>query len=358
MSIYIHIPFCDSICTYCDFCKMFYSEKYIIRYLDSLRNEIIERYKGEVVKTIYIGGGTPSSLNTDELSKLFDIIKLFNLDSDIEFTMECNVESITEDKLKLMKEAGVNRVSIGVQSFDDNIIKILGRRHTKEEASKKIALVKKYFDNINIDLMYAVTSSIDVVKNDIEYFLELDIPHISTYSLIIEDNTVLKIKGYENINDDIDYEMYKYIENTLESNGYIHYEVSNYARDGYFSKHNLVYWNNESYYGFGLGSTSYIDNKRRVNTSNLSRYLDGNYLREEVFEDKKLRMENEVMLGLRKLDGVDLKKFEDKYNIMLEEVFDIDELLKEGYLIKDENILKIDKEYIYISNEILLRIFD
>lgn len=358
MSVYIHIPFCNSICTYCDFCKIYYNKKYVMRYLDSLRKEIEERYNDEEVSTIYIGGGTPTCLDDEELKELLKITKLFNVKDKIEFTIEGNIESITENKLKIMKEYGVNRISIGVQSFNDNVIKLLGRKHNKNEVFSKIKLVKKYFDNINIDLIYAAYEDTDILKEDINNFLFLDIPHISTYSLIIEDNTILKIKGYKNINEDLDYEMYSYIEKTLEENNYIHYEISNYAKKGYESRHNLVYWNNDFYYGFGLSSTSFINNKRRINTKNLTKYLNDNYLDKEVYEDKKVRMENEVMLGLRKLSGIDLNNFRYKYNYDLENVFNIDELIRDGYLIIEDNYLRINKKCIYISNEILLRIFD
>lgn len=358
MSVYIHIPFCNSICTYCDFCKIYYNKKYVMRYLDSLRKEIEERYNDEEVSTIYIGGGTPTCLDDEELKELLKITKLFNVKDKIEFTIEGNIESITENKLKIMNEYGVNRISIGVQSFNDNVIKLLGRKHNKNEVFSKIKLVKKYFDNINIDLIYAAYEDTDILKEDINNFLFLDIPHISTYSLIIEDNTILKIKGYKNINEDLDYEMYSYIEKTLEENNYIHYEISNYAKKGYESRHNLVYWNNDFYYGFGLSSTSFINNKRRINTKNLTKYLNDNYLDKEVYEDKKVRMENEVMLGLRKLSGIDLNNFRYKYNYDLENVFNIDELIRDGYLIIEDNYLRINKKCIYISNEILLRIFD
>lgn len=357
MSIYIHIPFCNTICTYCDFCKIYYDKKYIDKYLDNLKKEVLERYKNEKVKTIFIGGGTPTSLDEAELIKLLEITKIFNIEDNIEFTIESNIESITEEKLKIMKEYKVNRISIGVQSFNNEIIKILGRTHTKEEIYNKIELVKKYFDNINIDLIYAVNEKIEIVKEDIANFLKLDIPHISTYSLIIEDKTILKINNYQNINEDIDYQMYKYIENTLITSGYIHYEISNYAKEGYESKHNLVYWNNEEYYGFGLSSTSYINNKRRTNTRNLKKYLNGEYLEEENYEDENTRIENEIMLGLRKLSGLNLDTFKNKYNIDLEEKYNITDLIQKNYLIKQDNNLKINKEYIYISNEILLKIF-
>lgn len=358
MSIYIHIPFCNSICTYCDFCKIFYNKKYINDYLNNLEQEIKVRYKSEIVNTIFIGGGTPSSLDDEELIRLMNIIEIFKLNDNYEFTVECNIESITENKLKIMKKYGVNRISIGVESFDNSIIKLLGRNHTKKDVYNKMKIVKRYFSNINIDLIYAAYDDINILKSDIDCFLKLDIPHISTYSLIIEDNTMLKINGMKNIDEDIDYEMYKYIEDTLEKNNYIHYEISNYAKNGYQSKHNLVYWNNEEYYGFGLSSISYINNERITNTKNLRKYLNGEYLDTSVYEDKDIRMENEIMLGLRKLDGIDLDRFKDKFNVSLEDIYNIDNLISEGYLVKEDNYIKINKKYMYISNEIIVRILE
>ena len=358
MSIYIHIPFCNSICTYCDFCKIFYNKKYINDYLNNLEQEIKVRYKSEIVNTIFIGGGTPSSLDDEELIRLMNIIEIFKLNDNYEFTVECNIESITENKLKIMKKYGVNRISIGVESFDNSIIKLLGRNHTKKDVYNKMGIVKRYFSNINIDLIYAAYDDINILKSDIDCFLKLDIPHISTYSLIIEDNTMLKINGMKNIDEDIDYEMYKYIEDALEKNDYIHYDISNYAKNGYQSKHNLVYWNNEEYYGFGLSSTSYINNERITNTKNLRKYLNGEYLDTSVYEDKDIRMENEIMLGLRKLDGIDLDRFKEKFNVSLEDIYNIDNLVRNGYLIRDNNCIKIDKKYMYISNEIIVRILE
>ena len=357
MAIYIHIPFCDSICTYCDFCKIYYNKKYVNKYLDALKKEIVDRYNGDVIDTIYIGGGTPTCLSDYELIKLLEIVKIFNIKDKIEFTIEGNIESITESKLKIMKEYNVNRISIGVQSFDNKVIKLLGRKHNKIEVFDKIKLVKKYFDNINIDLIYAAYEDINILKEDIDTFLLLDIPHISTYSLIIENNTMLKINGYKNISEDIDYEMYKYIEKILEENNYVHYEISNYAKNGFEAKHNLVYWNNEYYYGFGLGSTSFMNNVRMVNTKNLSKYLEGNYFGSSENEDINTRMENEIMLGLRKFTGVNLNNFKNKYDKDLEDVFDIDDLIRDDYLIREDNYLKINKKYMYISNEIIVRMF-
>ena len=356
MYIYIHIPFCDCICSYCDFCKILYNNKYINNYLDNLEKEIRNRYKNELIKSIYIGGGTPSSLSYQELERLFNIIKIFKLDSNYEFTIECNVNNLDINKIKLFKDNGVNRVSLGVQSFNKEILTILNRSHTYKEVYSVINNLKNNnINNINIDLIYGVNDNIDIVKKDIDYFLSLDIPHISCYSLIIEDNTLLKINNYQNIDEDIEYEMYKYIENKLTSNGYIHYEISNYAKEGYSSIHNINYWDNGSYYGFGLGSVSYIDNYRISNTKNISKYNKGIYISNREYEDMNTNMSNDMILGLRKIKGVSISKFYNKYRKDIREVFDIDDLINNKILIIDNDNMYIDSKYIYLSNQVLIR---
>ena len=356
MYIYIHIPFCDCICSYCDFCKILYNNKYIDNYLDNLEKEIRYRYKNELIKSIYIGGGTPSSLSYQELERLFNIIKIFKLDNNYEFTIECNVNNLDINKIKLFKDNGVNRVSLGVQSFNKEILTILNRSHTYKEVYNVINNLKNNnINNINIDLIYGVNDNIDIVKKDIDYFLSLDIPHISCYSLIIEDNTLLKINNYQNIDEDIEYEMYKYIENKLTSNGYIHYEISNYAKEGYKSTHNINYWDNGSYYGFGLGSVSYIDNYRISNTKNISKYNKGIYISNREYEDMNTNMSNDMILGLRKIKGVSISKFYNKYKKDIREVFDIDDLINNKILIIDNDNMYIDSKYIYLSNQVLIR---
>lgn len=355
-SVYIHIPFCSNICTYCDFCKMYYNEKWVDDYLNSLNLEIKSNYKGEIIETIYIGGGTPSCLNTKQLIKLFDIIKIFKFGDSVEFTFECNIENIDENKLLLLKKNNVNRLSIGVQTFNNKFLNFLNRRHTKEEVFNKINLSKKIgFNNINIDLIYALENqSIEDLNNDLDLFLKLDIDHISTYSLIIEPNTILSCRGVENIDEDLDYKMYKLINKKLTSNDYRHYEVSNYAKKNCESKHNLVYWNNNHYYGFGLGASGYIANIRYTNTRSLNNYLKGKYiLDKEVLTEKEI-LENEFILGFRKIDGINKDSFYKKYNIKLENNQKIIQLLKEGKLIETKDSIKIHEDYIYTMNSILI----
>ena len=358
LGVYIHIPFCKKICNYCDFCKIYYNTSYVAKYLDMLDKEINSRYKGEQVDSIYIGGGTPSSLNLLELNKLFDIIKIFNLKDKYEFTIECNIEDIDEDKLKLFKNNNVNRLSIGVESFNKDNLLILGRSHNEDSINRNIILSKKYFDNINIDLIYGVNDNIDIVKSDIDKFLKLDITHISCYSLILEENAKLYIDKHKYIDEDKDRLMFDYINDTLVKNGYNHYEISNYAKTGYESIHNTNYWLNGYYYGFGLGAVSYLDNYRISNTKNMSRYLQGNIISNNDYEDIKTRKENDLILGFRLIEGINYNIFNQKYNDDLLNKEIIRKLINEDKLLVDNNYLKCNYKYIYLLNDILVDVID
>lgn len=354
-SIYIHIPFCNSICSYCDFSKMFYNESIVNKYLTALKQEILSNYKKEVVDTIYIGGGSPSCLNIKQLNIIKDIISVFNINKDYEFTIELNINDIKEDKLLLYKEIGVNRISIGIQTVNENHLKLLNRFHTKDEVIKKINLTKKYFSNINVDFMYGFyNQTMDELKEDLEFFKTLNVEHISIYSLILEPNTKLYIDNVKNIDDELENKMYYYIINYLEKLGYNHYEVSNFSKEGYESRHNLTYWNNEKYYGFGLGASGYINNYRYSNTRSINNYLKGNYILEKKQQTKELQMENEMILGLRKIKGVKKKDFFNKFNCQIEDIFDIDKLIKNKLLIDNGQYLYIPKDKLYVQNQILI----
>ena len=350
-SMYIHIPFCKSICSYCDFCKFFYNSELVDKYIDALIKEIKDRYRNEKLDTIYIGGGTPTSLTINQLDKLLSFIDSNILVSkDLEYTIECNVMDIDKEKLELLKKYNINRLSIGVESFDKNILSFLERNYSDEDIINRIELAKKYFTNINIDLIYAVPGEdLNILKNDLDNFIKLDIPHISCYSLIIEDHTKLGIKDTEYIDEDLDYDMYKLIETSLEKNGYTHYEISNYSKDGYESKHNMCYWKNHRYYGFGLGASGYIDNIRYTNTKNINKYLNGNYVDIEEEVTKEIDASNYAILGLRTKYGVDKKEFNDKIGTSFEEYFDTSDLSS------DNNSFYIDKEKWYIENSILTK---
>lgn len=353
MSVYIHIPFCDNICSYCDFCKVFYNSKLVDDYLVALRNEINLNYEGEVIDTIYIGGGTPSSLNLEQLGILFDIIKVFKLNSGYEFTFECNIENIDFDKLKFLYDNGVNRLSIGVQTFNEKFLKFLNRNHTSDMVVNKIGIAKKIgFNNINIDLIYAIPGeTLDDLNHDIDMFLSLDINHISTYSLILEEHTKLYVDGVSNIDEDMDRSMYELICDRL-SNDFNHYEISNFGKPGYESKHNLVYWNNCHYYGFGCGASGYVGNVRYDNTRSLNKYISGNYRMNEDVLDRNTIIENEFILGLRKINGINICDFNKKYGNIFNDV--VNRLILEGKLINDGINVYINPDYVYVSNSILV----
>lgn len=359
-SVYIHIPFCDSICSYCDFCKFIKNDEWIDKYLIALEREINNKYNKEILDTIYIGGGTPSCLNIEELNKLFEIMKIFNKSNNIEFTFECNIENITKEKLELLYKNGVNRLSIGVQTFNNKYLKFLNRKHTNDEVINKINIAKKIgFNNINIDLIYAIPNQTLIeLKDDLTKFLDLDINHISTYSLIIEPNTKVYIDNINNIDEDLDYEMYELICNTLKDKGYNHYEISNFSKNGYESKHNLTYWNNNQYYGFGLGASGYVNNIRYDNTRNINKYLKGEYIKDSHELGLKETIENEFVLGFRKINGINKDVFKKKYNMDIKSIEIVNKLLKENKLLEDKKNIYINPKNIYVSNNILIEFID
>ncbi len=353
-SIYIHIPFCHHICSYCDFTKMYYNEELANKYIEALEKEISLRYQGELIETLYIGGGTPSFLSNNNLEKLLTVLKKIKLAQEYEYTMECNVEDLTKVKLKLLKDNDVNRLSIGLQTFNPKYLKILARPENKVE--KKIGLAKKYFNNINVDLIYALPDqTIEELDEDLEKILSLQIPHIALYSLIIEPHTKLFIDGLNPIEEELDSQMFYHINKKLTSLGYKHYEISNYAQEGFPSKHNLTYWNNDQYYGFGLGASGYIDEIRYTNTRNINKYLAGSFNDYQEILTKQDMMSYELILGLRKIEGINLTSFKNKYKKDIWDIFNIQDLIDDNWLIIEDDWMFINSKYLYLSNLILER---
>ncbi len=357
-SVYIHIPFCKSICSYCDFCKMFYHGPFVTQYLNSLVLEIQDKYDGEEIKTMYIGGGTPSALTIKDLKYLFEIIGKFNLSDECEFTFECNLNDINEELLAFLRENRVNRLSIGIESFNEDKLKFMERCHTFDEAMAKMKLVRDYgFTNVNVDLMYGIPGeTLKDLKRDLDLLLRLEPDHISTYSLIVEDNTKIGNRGVIPIPEELDAEMYEYIVDKLKGKKFVHYEVSNFALSGKESIHNLTYWNNDEYYGFGLGAHGYIHGVRYENTRSLNDYVAGKYLRSEEMLSKEDKMYNELMLGFRKMKGINLKEFFRRYEINMQEAFDLKQVLKDEELLVDGEYIYVNPDYIYVMNEILIKI--
>ncbi len=348
-SLYIHIPFCKKICSYCDFPKRYYHLNEIDNYLNALDKEIKESYQFDELKTVYIGGGTPSCLSTKELEKLFSIINKLNISNVIEYTFECNIEDITEELLNQLSSNKVNRLSIGIQTTNKVLLKYLNREIIDVE--DKLELLNKYNFNYNLDFIYAIKNqTIKDLEQDIKLISKFKPNHLSFYSLIIEEHTVLKDE--EEIDEELYIEMTNYINKELKALGYNHYEISNYSKEGYSSLHNLTYWNNEEYYGFGLGASSYIKDQRITNTGSMKHYLEGKYIYniEELTTNDK--MSYEMILGLRKLEGVNKNNFQKKFNTTIEEVFsynNIKDLIEE-----DETTLKIKEDKLNLSNEVMM----
>lgn len=356
--MYIHIPFCNHICSYCDFCKMFRNDRIIETYLDGLAREIDEYYNGEVIDTLYVGGGTPSCLGIVHINKLFNILSKIKISNNYEYTFECNPEDISEELINTLIKNKVNRISIGIESFDVDNLGFMERKATYKDIQNKINMIKnKGINNINLDLIYGIPEeSLSTLKKDLKLLVKLKPTHISTYSLQIEKHTKIYNEGIVNISEDLDYKMYNLIIKYLKSHKYNHYEISNFSLEGFESKHNTSYWNNEEYYGFGLGASGYIDGFRYENTRNLNKYLDGKYHKNEELLSIDDKMYNEIMLGLRKLKGINLKEFKDKYGVELSNKFYIDDLVKNKELIIKNGYLFVNPKYIYTINEILVKI--
>ena len=357
-SMYIHIPFCKSICSYCDFSKILYNENMVGKYLKALEEEIDDRYNEEEIETLYIGGGTPSSLNINELKSLFNIVNKINLNYLKEFTFECNINDITKELISILVKNNVNRLSIGVESFNKEKLEFMERNAEFNDVKEKINMIRELgISNINIDLMYGIPGeSLKVLKNDIKLILKLKPTHISTYSLILEDNTKLSIKNEMNIDEDLELIMYNYIRSKLKRRKYTHYEISNFALNGYESLHNLSYWNNLEYYGFGLGAHGYIDGIRYENTKNIEKYFANKFVSTEEILSIHEKKDNEIMLGLRKIDGINIDEYYKKYNSNIQDDYPIKPLIKNKELIYKDRHIFINPDKLYVMNEILLKL--
>ena len=358
-SIYVHIPFCLKKCNYCSFYSIVVEERGLINdYIDAiskevkLRYDIIERFL-DSYRTIYFGGGTPSILDSGEIKKLLRIfynIKEFSkLD---EITFEVNPDTIDEEKLKVLKDFGVNRISIGLETSIDKYLKFLGRRYTFDVFVKKYELVKKYFNNINIDIIYGIyKQEEEEFLTDIEKVIELNPQHISAYSLEIHPST-----PFENlvIDEDKQARFYFVLKENLEKNGYIHYEISNFSLPDRYSIHNMNYWNRGNYLGFGPSSASLISSKRWKNISDVLLYnlsLDNGKIELEYEEELSENdiMKEKLILGLRKIEGISINSnlyfyYQDKITSMMD-----------YFEIKNEKI-KIKDQYLFVSNHIISQI--
>jgi putative oxygen-independent coproporphyrinogen III oxidase len=334
---YFHIPFCAQICYYCDFNKVFFHGQPVDEYLKAMENEMkrtVEAFPTDRLDTLFVGGGTPTVLEMKQLDFfLQSIYKHFRFSiHEVEFTFEANPNELSKEKLQLLKEAGVNRLSFGVQTFDDSLLKAIGRTHRYEDVMKTIALAKEIgFENISIDLMYGLPQqTLAQFQTDLEIAFSLDIQHISAYSLIIEPKTIfynLMRKGKLPLpTEEEEAQMYEEAMRQMEIHGYRQYEISNYARPSFESRHNLTYWNNEEYYGIGAGAHSYVGGVRRANVKPINKYIET--VQETGFPYLEVhhvtvseQMEEEMFLGLRKTEGVSKQRFLEKFGMSVHDVF-------------------------------------
>lgn len=361
---YVHIPFCSHICYYCDFAKVLMTGQPVEAYIDELLKEY-DSYDISSLKTLYIGGGTPSVLPADQLEKLLThLTKKLDLEELEEFTVEANPSDLTDEVLAVLANSPVNRISLGVQSFDDKLLKKIGRTHTEAQVYSSIERLRAAgFENITIDLIYGLPNqTMEMVERDVQKFLELDLPHVALYSLILEDHTVFmnrQRRGRLRLpSDDRNADMYEYIIEMLTSKGYSHYEVSNFGKIGYESKHNMTYWDNAEYYGIGAGASGYLDGIRYKNHGPVHHYLreENKRVNEEVLT-RKQRIEEEMFLGLRKKNGVSIERFHKKFGQTLEEVYGtiIEELAFQKMLFEADGRIQMTEKGFELGNEVFER---
>jgi len=355
-SLYIHIPFCHHICFYCDFPKLLKIPFFVDKYINSLLKEIDEIHINHKLKTIYIGGGTPSAINLEKI--LLSLDKYIDINT--EFTVEGNIIDFDESLLKLLKDHKVNRISIGVESMNNDILKILGRTHTSNDVKKIIPLIKKYIPNINVDLIYGLNELDDkTLLEELREYILLDVAHISTYALEIHKGTKFYLDNRKELDTSIIRKEFDFIYKYLSNHGYNRYEVSNFAKQGYESKHNITYWKDDMYYGVGLGAAGYIDNIRYKNTINIYEYIKGNY-RDEIekisIEDKKKYY---LMNNLRLTLGIDLDEYKKKFNedLYFSKKDVIDSLINRKLLKKDYTNLRTTYEGSMLLDIILRELF-
>lgn len=371
-SAYLHIPFCEHICYYCDFNKVFIEGQPVDEYIDMLIREMSflkEEVSAHPLSTMYIGGGTPTSLSAKQLEKLMiGIHEQLPLASGVEFTVEANPGDLTADKISVLKNYGVNRLSMGVQSFDDRLLKKIGRKHTASDVFDTMRLLEKSgLNNVSIDLIYALPGqSLESFQDSLDKALSLDLPHYSLYSLILENQTVfynLARQGRLHLPDeDEEGDMFDLAASFMEAHGRKQYEVSNFAIPGKESQHNLVYWNNEEYYGLGAGASGYLDGVRYRNFGPIQQYMQPlkeqkRPIRDEEILTEQARMEEELFLGLRKREGVSYVLFYEKFNQSLDEVFGnvIEELVAEKLLVKDTQHIALTRRGLALGNNVFQR---
>lgn len=367
-SVYIHIPFCQQICHYCDFTKFFYNEQQADNYLEALTNEINTNITGKhnQVRTIFIGGGTPTALNINQLRTLMELInEKFDVARCEEFTIEANPGDFDSEKIKLLRYYGVSRVSLGVQVFDDDMLEEIGRLHKVKDVYQTIdQLQQQNFSNISIDLIYALPNqTLEHFKKTLDEAIQFQLPHYSTYALQIEPKTIF----YQRYNkgklhrppQETEVAMYDLLRQTMQKQGVLQYEISNFAKPGYESRHNLTYWSNDYYYGFGAGAHGYLPGRRTGNIRPLPAYVkqamkDGKPILSTEIIGEKEQIEEEMFLGLRKLAGVSKIDFREKFGFSPDALYrsEIDLLSAKGWLQDTGEVLHLTEDGLLFGNEV------
>ena len=378
IGIYVHIPFCSSKCFYCDFNSFANKGGYIEKYVKCLQKEI--KNVGDrvrlnsngnyaelpIAKTLYIGGGTPSFIDAKYIEQIMDTIQTnFEIDKNIEATIEVNPGTVTLEKLQKYREIGINRLSIGLQTSNDDLLKLIGRIHNFEQFLQTVNLAKLAgFTNINVDIMIGLPNqTIYDVEDTLNKLIKLDVTHISVYSLIVEegtkiekllDNGTLKLPDEE-----IERYMYWFAKRKLEENGYIHYEISNFAKIPYRSKHNLDCWNQKEYIGFGVSASSYEEGVRYRNKDEIEEYIkniEADEERKNVIvdekQDKPTMMNEYMILGLRKINGININEFRRKFEVspLYKYNKELTKLVREGLINIDTNNIRLSKKGLDLAN--------
>ncbi|MFC4771307.1 radical SAM family heme chaperone HemW [Enterococcus hermanniensis] len=367
-SAYIHIPFCEHICYYCDFNKVFLEGQPVDEYIEALLKEArlsLDQHPIKKMETVYVGGGTPTSLNAKQLDRLLSGLRELLPYKDGEFTVEANPGDLSGDKLDVMKNYGVNRLSMGVQTFDDRLLKKIGRKHTAQDVYDTIQLLEdKNFENVTIDLIYALPGqSLASFRDTVQRALELDLPHYALYSLILENQTMFmnwvrrgKMKLPEQ---ELEAQMYAETIEAMEKAGRMQYEISNFAKPGFESQHNLVYWNNQNYFGLGAGASGYLANKRYKNRGPIQHYLKAlNNGELPILEEERLtqkeQIEEEMFLGLRKILGVEKKVFETRFDQTITSIYGdvIEDLKQQNLVTESDTSIRLTKQGLFRGNDV------
>lgn len=367
LGLYIHIPFCSTKCYYCDFISFPKSENLFSPYIKMLIKEIkIKKEKyGLNFRTVYIGGGTPTILPADELKRLCFFLRENSEGKIQEWTVEANPETITKEKLICMKSAGVNRLSIGAQSFNDKILKAIGRRHTSSSIIVAQDMARVYgFKNINLDLIIGLPyQNLKIFQHSLKQAISLSPEHISLYFLSLSPKSKLykqKLSGkIPYPSEDMEIDMYEWAQDVLKNSGYLHYEISNFSQPNLYCSHNLAYWENKEYIGVGVGAWSYFEGKRYCNYPQIKKYIEnikrcGSAKFWEEEPDEKQRISETVILGLRLIRGIDLQEFKTRFKEDFRTLFKekIVYLKEQGLIIDEGERIRLSKKGLLLGNQV------